>query len=75
MHPRCSVVEVGRLVELDDLVDAVEIARRVGVKRPQVVHDWRRRHADFPQPVTFLGNSHVWLWSDVEAWAHSTGRL
>jgi predicted DNA-binding transcriptional regulator AlpA len=73
-HPTSTVSTVGRKVDLDDLVDATEIARRLNVKRPQVVHDWRRRHEDFPEPVAFLGNAHVWLWPDVEKWARSTGR-
>lgn len=66
---------MGRKVDLDDLVDAVEIARRLSVKRPQVVHDWRRRHDDFPLPVLHIANVHIWLWPDVQAWAKATGRL
>ena len=30
------------------------IAQRLVVTRPQVVHEWRRRHADFPEPVASL---------------------
>ncbi|MEZ5140672.1 MAG: hypothetical protein R2702_06650 [Acidimicrobiales bacterium] len=66
---------MGRKVDLDDLVDASEIARRLGVARPQVVHDWRRRHPDFPAPVKRLANIHIWLWPDVEFWAKKTDRL
>ena len=66
---------MGRKVDLDDLVDTSEIARRLGVGRPQVVHDWRRRHADFPQPVLRIANVHLWLWPEVAAWARTTGRL
>jgi len=65
---------MGRQVDLDDLVDATEIARRLGVSRPQVVHDWRRRHPEFPDPVLRIANVHVWLWPDVAKWAKSTGR-
>ena len=60
---------------MDQLVGAAEIATRVGVARPQVVHDWRRRHADFPSPVAVLRQAMVWHWPDVEAWARRTGRL
>lgn len=66
---------VGRKVDADDLVAAVEIAQRLGVARPQVVYDWRRRHPDFPEPVAQVGNVSVWAWTDVEAWAVKTGRL
>lgn len=41
----------------------------------RVVHDWRRRHPDFPQPIARLALGYVWAWSDVAAWARSTGRL
>ncbi|MBV8960958.1 MAG: DNA-binding protein [Actinobacteria bacterium] len=57
------------------LVGAAEIAERLGVKRPQVVHDWHHRHAAFPRPVATLRQAMVWDWRDVEAWARKTGRL
>jgi hypothetical protein len=66
---------MGRKVDLDHLVDATEIASRLDVRRPQVVHDWRRRHKDFPAPVRQIANVHIWLWPDVERWARQTGRL
>lgn len=65
---------VGRRVDSDDLVGTAEIAARLGVARPQVVHDWRRRHLDFPAPIAELSHFHVWAWPDVEAWAQRTGR-
>lgn len=67
--------DVGRRVDVDQLVSAVEIAARLGVTRPQAVYDWRRRHADFPEPVTRLGAVYVWVWDDVAKWARKTGRL
>ena len=59
---------------MDQLVGAAEIAKRLGVKRSGVVHDWRHRHPDFPQPVASLQAGHVWAWPDVERWAKATGR-
>jgi predicted DNA-binding transcriptional regulator AlpA len=64
-----------RRIDVDQLVGAAEIAQRLGVKRPQVVHDWRRRHPDFPAPVAELHAALVWAWPDVERWARKTGRL
>ena len=58
-----------RRVAVHDLVGAHEIAERLGVARPQVVHDWRRRHEDFPQPIAQLKTALIWDWSEVEAWA------
>jgi hypothetical protein len=62
-------------VDVTELVGAAEIASRLGVARPQVVHEWRRRHADFPDPVAQLRQALVWAWGDVEQWAKRTGRL
>ena len=74
-HPAITVRVVTRLVDLDDLVDAAGIAQRLGAQRPSVVYDWRRRHPDFPQPVFLTKGVRLWLWSEVAAWAKSTGRL
>lgn len=60
---------------MDQLVGAAEIAERLGMKRPQVVHSWRNRHDDFPTPVAHLRTALVWYWPDVERWARTTGRL
>ncbi len=59
---------------MDQLVGAAEIASRLGVKRSTVVHDWRRRHEDFPEPVATLKAGLVWAWPDVVKWAKATGR-
>lgn len=66
---------MGRKLDVDQLVGATEIAERLGVRRPQVVHDWRRRHAAFPQPVLRLQQALVWYWPEIEKWARTTGRL
>jgi hypothetical protein len=59
---------------VDQLVGAAEIAARFGSKRTTMVHDWRRRHDEFPQPVAELKAGLVWYWPDVEKWAKATGR-
>jgi predicted DNA-binding transcriptional regulator AlpA len=66
---------VGRRVNAEDLVGAHEIAERLGVRRPQVVHDWRRRHKDFPKPIAKLKTALVWDWKEIQDWARSTNRL
>lgn len=60
---------------MDDLVGAAEIAQRLGVGKSTVVHDWRRRHPDFPKPVSELSMGLLWNWPAIERWARSTGRL
>ena len=64
-----------RQIDLSDLVGVPEIADRLGVKRLQVVHNWRYRHPDFPDPVLELRQGLIWYWPDVEDWAARTGRL
>ena len=66
---------MSRRIDPKDLVGAHEIAERLGVARPQVVHDWRRRHPEFPQPVAQLKTALIWDWNDVKRWAQRTGRL
>ncbi|MDF1597044.1 MAG: hypothetical protein P1T08_13270 [Acidimicrobiia bacterium] len=66
---------MGRRVDSELLVGASEIAERLGVARAQVVHTWRRRHADFPLPVAQLQSALIWYWPDIEKWAKITGRL
>lgn len=60
---------------MDQLVGAAEIAERLHARHASLVHDWRHRYPDFPQPVAKLKAAHVWAWLDVEAWARRTGRL
>jgi predicted DNA-binding transcriptional regulator AlpA len=66
---------VGKKVDVDDLVGAHEIAQRIGVARPQVIHEWRRRHSDFPEPIATLKTALIWDWVEVQRWAAMTGRL
>lgn len=62
-------------MHVDNLVGAAEIAERLGVRRPQVVHDWRRRYPEFPQPVARLRQALIWNWPEIERWARASGRL
>lgn len=57
------------------LVGSAEIAQRLDLAFSQTVHDWRRRHPDFPKPVATLKMGLVWFWPDVEDWAKRTGRV
>lgn len=50
-----------------DLVDVTEIARRAGTS-PGMVHQWRRRHADFPAPLVTLAIGPIWTWEPVKEW-------
>ena len=43
-------------------------------QRPQVVHEWRRRHKDFLKPIATLKTALIWDWQEVKRWAVATGR-
>lgn len=50
-----------------DLVSVSEIATRAG--RPvNTIQSWRRRHVDFPTPVTQLAAGPIWNWPVVAQW-------
>jgi hypothetical protein len=66
---------MGRMVDVDNLVGASEIAERLAVRHVETVHAWRRRYSDFPKPVAQLRLAMVWAWPDVETWARRTGHL
>lgn len=66
---------MGRKVDVDDLVGTPEIADMLDVAYIETVNSWRRRYPDFPEPVVKLRRVTLWLRSDIEAWARSTGRL
>ena len=54
----------------DDLVSVAEISARAG--RPvNTIQSWRRRHADFPTPLTELAAGPIWSWPTVATWIAS----
>ena len=57
----------------EGVLTAEEIARVAGVARG-TVSDWRRRHADFPTPVSGTGRGPVFNQAEVEAWLAGAGR-
>ena len=62
---------MGKLVDVDDLIDSAAVAEIVGLSSSSNVATYRGRYADFPQPVVNLGSGRclLWLRPDVEAWA------
>ena len=56
-------------------VSTTELAKLAGVQ-PQTVSNWRRRHADFPAPVSFTrADRPLFSQAAFEAWLLSTGRV
>lgn len=56
------------MVDVEDLVNAKEIARRLGVV-PSVVSNWRKRYPDFPKPLGASGGKGgVYVYPEIEEW-------
>lgn len=64
---------MGRMVDVDELVDAHEVAALLGLAHPNTVYLYQRRYPDMPQPVYAPGSrrAKLWLRSDVTAWIAS----
>jgi len=56
-------------LEDDEMVDAAEIAGRLGLKSPRQVLDLRCHRLGFPEPVGRQGRTLMWSWTQVAAWA------
>jgi hypothetical protein len=65
---------VSKKVDPKDVVGAYEIAERLGLSFPNVVHNWHRRHPDFPEPVIKLKAGLFWDWNEVQKWVQATDR-
>lgn len=57
----------------EELVDAPEVAERLGLKSSRQVLDLRVHRLGFPEPVGRQGRKLIWSWPQVESW--SEGRL
>jgi hypothetical protein len=52
----------------EELVDAAEVAVRLGLKSARTVLDLRVHRLGFPAPVGRQGRALLWSWSQVELW-------
>jgi hypothetical protein len=59
-------------VDIDELVTAAEIGRRLELSRQRVQQ--LAGQGGFPAPLGRVGNYIVYRWRDIEAWARKTGR-
>lgn len=64
-------LRVAPRIDTDDLVDATEVARILGLAHRNSVSTYQRRYADMPNPVVDFGKGRCQLWrrSHIEAWA------
>lgn len=67
-------IDLGAPVPDSDVVTAADIARLAGVTRA-TVSNWRRRHADFPDPSGGTAASPAYSRTEVERWLAGRGAL
>ena len=75
-YPGCSLstnidsTVMGRLVDLDDLIDVGEVAALLGLAHKNSVTTYMRRYDDFPVPaIEFAeGKCRAWVREDIERW-------
>lgn len=62
---------MGRNVDIDDLLDASQVAEVLGLSSPSAVSVYHRRYDDFPAPVLAppSGRCQFWHRADIERWA------
>jgi predicted DNA-binding transcriptional regulator AlpA len=61
---------MGRRVDLDDLLEAAQVAELLGLSKATAVSVYQRRYDDFPEPVlaSASGRCQFWLRQDLEGW-------
>jgi len=67
---------VTRLVAIEDLIDAQEVAEILGLAHRTAVSVYQQRYPDMPRPVLDLGAGRpmLWLRPEIEAWASARER-
>jgi predicted DNA-binding transcriptional regulator AlpA len=58
----------------EELVDAHEVAARLGLKSARAVLDLRVHRLGFPAPVGRQGRALLWSWSQVEMWGSTASQ-
>ena len=61
---------MGRLVDLDDLVDVGGVAEMLGLSHKNSVTTYMRRYKDFPRPALEFaeGKCRAWVRGDIAQW-------
>lgn len=67
---------MGRTIDVDDLIDANEVARLLGLAHRNSVTTYLNRYSDMPRPMVEIRVSRIRLWSrpEIVSWATRTGR-
>jgi glutathione-regulated potassium-efflux system ancillary protein KefG len=65
---------MARRVLVDDLIDAQDVAKILGLAYRNTVSQYQTRYPDMPRPVVNLGRGRpmLWLRPDIERWHDRT---
>ena len=53
---------MGQQIDVDDVIDAREVAAILGLSHPNTVSLYQRRYEDMPRPVIDMGQGRCKLW-------------
>lgn len=61
---------MGRKVDVEELIDAKEVADMLGLAQRNTVSLYQRRYPNMPRPVVDLGSGRckMWLRGEIEFW-------
>ncbi len=61
---------MGQIVDVDDLMSAVDVAALLGLSHHNSVTTYLHRYEDFPRPLVDKSNGHIRLWlrADILEW-------
>jgi predicted DNA-binding transcriptional regulator AlpA len=67
---------MGRKVDIEDLLDAGQVAELLGLSHRNAITLYQRRYEDMPRPIVIRnsGRTCLWLRGEIAAWAKQTGR-
>ena len=63
-----NVADMGRKVDVDDIINAGEVADIIGLSHRNGVYQYRHRHPDFPAPLITHGRCYMWHRGDIKRW-------
>lgn len=65
---------MGKRINVDDVIDATDVARIIGLTNAKGVSVYQQRYDDFPEPVISRGRCRLWLEADILKWAKQRSR-
>jgi hypothetical protein len=65
---------MGRKIDVEDLAGVQELAAELDVT-VNTIHQWKRRHANFPKPIANLFAGLIYSRAEIVEWAKANGRL